>query len=299
MEYQEWVGTSSPVQSVIITKEQIMLFLQGFPEIFRTNASRIPFTFPIVLWQNVSLPWLENHGKVMIHGQQSFTYHREITYTEELFYQIRLANVRQTNSAKGMHLLDCVMNVTDTLEQPVLVSNTTLLLLDQPESPVQCPVIEQEHLSLPPQIHHIWDKKSSLAPGITLFDARIGTITGDMLLAYAEASNDNNEIHLDNQKANEAGSPRRIAQGMLILGIICNVLQELQTDALALDSVKCRFHGPILEGDTIRVIVRVESATWTTARPTLGCTLEVYIENLANPELSNLVYSGSTVYSPV
>ncbi|MEX1028450.1 MAG: MaoC/PaaZ C-terminal domain-containing protein [Paenibacillaceae bacterium] len=297
MLYQEWLGTSTPIHNVIITKEQITQFLQGIPESFRSDASRIPFTYPIVLWQNTSVPWLENHDKIVIHGQQTFKYEREIKCNEELFYQIHLANVREVKGSKGvMYLLDCVMNVKDTLEQPVLLSNTTLLLLDKPDNPLHFPRSEREKPLLLPRIHHIWNKKSTLSPGTTLFDAQIGTITGDMLYAYAIASNDNNAIHLDEQKANEVGVPHRIAQGMLILGMIGNVLQVLQTDDLMLGSLQCRFHVPIMEGDTVRVVVLIQSKLLTVERPNMDCTLEVFIENSANSKQSSLAYSGSVVY---
>lgn len=309
----------------MITRDRIASFLQGFPEPFRAETPGIPFTYPIILWQSIDVPWLpgEHGGKILIHGQQTFHYVRALRYDEELSYQIRLANIREKKGSQGMiYLLDCVMNLDDAKDQPVLRAGTTLLLLDQPPSPAAPQTVPSKVMpAWLPELRSVWNKKSPLTPGTTLIDACLGTITGDMLLAYAKASNDYNAIHLDVQKANAFGMPRRVAHGMLVLGMVGNMLQRLQTDDMRLSGLQCRFHVPIMEDDTVCVKVtiqsvaqpkpvRIKKSVGETAmgdQPGIHCLLEVFIDHsgqsnqsadsqLTSPEPRTLAYSGSAVY---
>lgn len=320
----KWLGASTSTQRTIITRTQIESFLQGFPPLFRCEASRIPFTYPIVLWQSIYVPWLpgEHDANIVIHGQQSFHYIRDIQYNEELFYQIHLANLRKKKGSQGvMRLLDCVMTLTNSQAHPILHANTTLLLLDKPESIApfapEAPHPTSTPLMLPdfPELYDIWNQRSLLLPGSTLVDASLGTITSDMLHAYAKASSDYNAIHLDAQKANEIGLPGRVAHAMLVLGMIGNMLQELQTDNMKLSGLQCRFHTPIMEGDTVYAKVIVQSVaesqiarnmkspdeTSLEDHPSIHCLLEVLIDRRdaslsTSSENKSVAYSGSARY---
>ncbi|GAA0137163.1 hypothetical protein YSY43_40040 [Paenibacillus sp. YSY-4.3] len=339
-----WQQAATLPQHSTITKERISTFLQGFPEVFRSDASRIPVTYPITLWQDVKLPWLpgDHDGKTIIHGQQTLHYFRTFLYNEKIIWQIHLASIRETKGSQGkMQLLDCVMDVKNAHAETILQANTTLLLLDQPRPSPQpkSKSHSQSHTNLvrsmtagrisPPELYGLWDKKSLLIPGAVLIDACLGTITEDMLIAYAAASGDHNAIHLDLQKALEFGLPGRVAHGMLVLGMVGNLLQELQTGHMTLRSLECRFRIPIVEGDTVfsKVIVQsvvtsqcadkgASSSEEAAARnnPGVYCLLEVFIVR-PQPDSSNseshlyaatahssgnsqriLAYSGSAVY---
>ncbi|WHX47063.1 MaoC family dehydratase [Paenibacillus woosongensis] len=336
----QWQLTSAPPQRTIITKERIGAFLQGFPAVFRSSVSSVPVTYPITLWQDVELPWLpgDQCGKTIIHGQQALQYFRVLPYNEEIIWQIQLASIRETKGSQGpMQLLDCVMDVRNAHEELILQANTTLLLVDQPKPQRQL----QSHTNpatprlarrtLPSALYGLWDKESSLVPGAVLIDACLGTITGDMLVAYAAASGDYNAIHLDAQKAVEFGLPGRVAHGMLVLGMVGNLLQELQTAHMKLRNLECRFRIPIVEGDTVFAKVIVQSVVPSQPadkgtfidgdvlneaeaqnNPVIHCLLEVFIvrpepdsscfeSNAAAPYTRGqsqriLAYSGSAVY---
>lgn len=336
----QWQLTSAPPQRTIITKERIGAFLQGFPAVFRSSVSSVPVTYPITLWQDVELPWLpgDQGGKTIIHGQQALQYFRVLPYNEEIIWQIQLASIRETKGSQGpMQLLDCVMDVRNAHEELILQANTTLLLVDQPKPQRQL----QSHTNpatprlarrtLPSALYGLWDKESSLVPGAVLIDACLGTITGDMLVAYAAASGDYNAIHLDAQKAVEFGLPGRVAHGMLVLGMVGNLLQELQTAHMKLRNLECRFRIPIVEGDTVFAKVIVQSVVPSQPadkgtfidgdvlneaeaqnNPVIHCLLEVFIvrpepdsscfeSNAAAPYTRGqsqriLAYSGSAVY---
>ena len=51
-------------------------------------------------------------------------------------------------------------------------------------------------------------------------DAAFGPITRSMLAEYADASGDNNELHLSDAAAQRAGHPEVIAQGMLSMAFV-------------------------------------------------------------------------------
>ncbi|WP_055108070.1 MaoC family dehydratase [Paenibacillus ihumii] len=321
---------AAPHQRTIITKDVIASFLEGFPRTFRPDGCRVPVTFPLTLWQNVNLPWLpgDNDGKIVIHGQQSLQYHRALQYGEELIYRIRPASIRETKGSQGrMHLLDCIMELTDSYHQPLLQANTTLLLLNRPPShpnPDHSLPVNTGRF-IPPMVYSIWDTKSPLASGTVLLDVCLGTITKDLLLAYAAASGDRNPIHLDRKKAADFGLPGQVAHGMLILGMVGNLLQELETDNMLLSSLQCRFHIPIVEGDTVYAKAVVQSACpfgtggkEASAEPAaagdeqaIHCLLEIFITRpdasisephpqAAAPSSSQgqrtLAYSGAAVY---
>ncbi|WP_181150921.1 MaoC/PaaZ C-terminal domain-containing protein [Paenibacillus sp. PCH8] len=294
MDFQSWIGESTPLQKRIITTDQIVLFAQGFPEEFRPDARSIPLTFPMIWWQQVHLPWMDLPGRIMIHGQQSFTYERKLKYDAELFYRIELANVRETTGSLGnIHLLDCTMTVTDVLKQPVLVANTTLILLEPPAVQPLFSELEPVYPQYPSEIYYQWDGKHRPSPGEPLFNASLGTVTSPMLVAYAAASSDNNAIHLDVLKAHEAGAPRRIAQGMLIGGMIGNRLQVLALDNWILCDIRYRFRSPVMEGDVVRVLVSVIN---TDNLSHLECSITVYVEHRAGVPSDLLAYEGSVRY---
>jgi len=77
------------------------------------------------------------------------------------------------------------------------------------------------------------------------------TVTQDQVNAYADASGDNNPIHLDPQFARSVGLPGTIAHGMLEMGILAEAIASWAGGNANLLSLSCRFSKPLLPGDTI------------------------------------------------
>ena len=74
----------------------------------------------------------------------------------------------------------------------------------------------------------------------------------EQLLEYSRVSGDNNPLHLDPEFAQNTIYKKPIAQGMLILGF----LAEMLTNAFGLGwvtrgSIQVRFKNPVYPGDTI------------------------------------------------
>lgn len=294
MDYQSWIKVPTPLHKKVITTEQITQFSQGFPEAFRPAPLSIPLTFPMIWWQQTNLPWLDLPETILIHGQQSLRYEHELKYDVALFYQIELVNVREANGGSGrMTLLDCTMKVSTILKQHILVADTTLLLLAPPEPQSSYLELEPGCPQYPFQIYYQWEGRYRPSPGDLVFDACLGTITGSMLVDYAVASGDNNAIHVDIIKAREAGAPLRIAQGLLIGGMIGNRLQLLNSDDWLLCELNYRFRAPVMEADVVRVLVKVVETDHLTQ---LECSISVYVELRAGFPSNLLVYEGSARY---
>jgi acyl dehydratase len=101
-----------------------------------------------------------------------------------------------------------------------------------------------------------------IAVGTQFPEATI-TVTREMLIAYAEASGDHNEIHLDEAFALSVGLPNVIAHGMLTMGLTTSVLESWLGRCDAIEEIGTRFTKPVVvpeSGTTITVAGSVTEA---------------------------------------
>lgn len=89
-------------------------------------------------------------------------------------------------------------------------------------------------------------------------DALFGPVTRSMLAAYAEASGDNNELHLDDAAAKRAGHPEVIAQGMLSMGFVGRWVTSWCPQG-GVKSITSRFTAPTPLGSHLRCEGQVRS----------------------------------------
>jgi len=74
--------------------------------------------------------------------------------------------------------------------------------------------------------------------------------TREQIRAYAEASGDNNPIHLDDDFARKVGLPGVIAHGMLQMGVMANLaVAAAGGDPRRIKRLGCRFAAMVLPGD--------------------------------------------------
>ena len=90
------------------------------------------------------------------------------------------------------------------------------------------------------------------------------TVNKAQVLAYAEASGDYNPIHIDEKFAAETPFGRTIAQGMLILSFIAEMMTaDFGEQWLKTGGLKVRFKAPVFVGDTVYTfgsLDRIEAA---------------------------------------
>lgn len=115
-------------------------------------------------------------------------------------------------------------------------------------------------------------------------------ITRDRLRAYAEASADNNPIHLDDQVAKAAGLPGIIAHGMLIAGFMAEWAVDFmraQEGGWKIAKFNTRFRAMTLIGDIISVSGSVKSVA----------PGQVKIDIQAKNQRGEIVTIGSAVFA--
>jgi acyl dehydratase len=84
----------------------------------------------------------------------------------------------------------------------------------------------------------------------SIVSERSVTFDRNQIAAYAEASGDNNPIHLNDNFARSVGLPGVIAHGLLQMGILAVVAEEA-AGGQPLRRLTCRFAGVVVPGDTI------------------------------------------------
>jgi acyl dehydratase len=77
------------------------------------------------------------------------------------------------------------------------------------------------------------------------------TFTREQIAEYAEASGDQNPIHLDSDFARSVGLPGLIAHGMLQMGILATVAAEEAGGPSRLRRISVRFAAMVVPGDTV------------------------------------------------
>jgi acyl dehydratase len=102
------------------------------------------------------------------------------------------------------------------------------------------------------------EQRPSVDPGATA--SLTTTITEEDVLRFAEATGDQNPVHLDREVAAASIFGRRVAHGMLSASLISAVLgTQLPGPGTVYISQDIRFRRPVYLGDTVTASVTVTS----------------------------------------
>jgi 3-hydroxybutyryl-CoA dehydratase len=97
---------------------------------------------------------------------------------------------------------------------------------------------------------------SDISSGQTYESER--TITDEMVIEFARITGDDNPIHLDEEAASKSMFGRRIAHGMLVMGVVSSVLgREFPGPGTVYMKQEARFLRPVYINERIRVKVTV------------------------------------------
>jgi len=97
---------------------------------------------------------------------------------------------------------------------------------------------------------------SDISSGQTYESER--TITDEMVIEFARITGDDNPIHLDEEAASKSMFGRRIAHGMLVMGVVSSVLgREFPGPGAVYMKQEARFLRPVYINERIRVKVTV------------------------------------------
>lgn len=188
-------------------------------------------------------PWLTepalgvNYEK-LLHGEQSFTIHRELRPSADLTAHHRVIAVEDKGAEKGA-ILYLEKKVSDSLTGELFATTLSTLFL---RGDGGCGGFGEVPASAPP-----------IVPGAGPIATRdIETLPSAALLY--RLNGDINPLHYDVRIARAAGFERPILHGLCTMGLACRaILQEFCGNrATRLNSLFVRFVSPVIPGETVR-----------------------------------------------
>ena len=109
--------------------------------------------------------------------------------------------------------------------------------------------------------------------GMSLSELR-RSITQDQINRYAEISGDHNPVHIDAEFANKSMFGRIVAHGMMVLGLISEMLTvDFGQDWLDRGRLKVRFRSPVYPGDLVSTTGKITGITSTDSETKVECTV--------------------------
>jgi acyl dehydratase len=99
----------------------------------------------------------------------------------------------------------------------------------------------------------------NVTPGMDLEEKVFGPVSKEDIARYAQASGDNNPIHLDEDYARKSGAPNVFAMGMLTAGYLATAVSEWFGGPQNLRRFKVRFTTRVWPGDEVVCRGRVVS----------------------------------------
>ncbi|HKP18930.1 MAG TPA: MaoC/PaaZ C-terminal domain-containing protein [Gaiellaceae bacterium] len=174
----------------------------------------------------------------IVHGEQRMTFHRPIRAGDRLVSSGRVASIEDRGANEVMVLSFETHDANGelvTAQDVVCVSRGTGANRgDAPKPPRRVEEAPREPDAV---------RRTTLAPDITF--------------RYAQASGDDNRIHVDEAFAKSVGLPGIIVQGMCLFAIALQaVVDEAPAgDAAAVRAAAVRFRSPIRPGETLETAV--------------------------------------------
>jgi acyl dehydratase len=196
-------------------------------------------------------PWMRQPGLgidflKMVHGEQGLTLHAPLPSSGAVVGRSRVTHVVDKGAGKGA-LVQTERTLHDAVSGELLatVQMQVFCRADGGFATPDCPG-DAAPEAIPP------------TPGEPA-DMQIDIATrADAALLY-RLSGDYNPLHVDPETASHAGFPRPILHGLATYGIALRalLLGPLEFDVARLRSLRARFSGPVLPGDTLRTSIWV------------------------------------------
>ena len=126
------VGKSSPPQTFEVTLDAVQRFMEatGDPALqSKEPLQYAPPTFPTTFRMRV--PELELDGSKMqlLHGEQQYTYTRQLRIGEQVTCVVHIADVRERHGQAGsMTFIVLETTGTDSQQQPVYTARSTVIV---------------------------------------------------------------------------------------------------------------------------------------------------------------------------
>ena len=126
------IGTTSTPETFEVIREAVERFMEATGDSSLNSGKPLEFappTFPTTF--RVRVPGLELDGSKMqlIHGEQQYTYARQLRIGEQVTCQVRVADIRERTGRSGS-LTFVILETTgsDSQQQPVFTARSTLIV---------------------------------------------------------------------------------------------------------------------------------------------------------------------------
>ena len=126
------IGTTSTPETFEVTREAVERFMEATGDSSLNSGKPLEFappTFPTTF--RVRVPGLELDGSKMqlIHGEQQYTYARQLRIGEQVTCQVRVADIRERTGRSGsMTFVILETTGSDSQQQPVFTARSTLIV---------------------------------------------------------------------------------------------------------------------------------------------------------------------------
>lgn len=126
------IGQSSPPQTFEITPEAVRRFMEATEDpALQSNEplQYAPPTFPTTFRLRVPGLYLDGSKMQLLHGEQQYSYTRQLRIGEQVTCVVRVADVRERSSQDGaMIFVISETTGTDSEQQPVFTARSTLIV---------------------------------------------------------------------------------------------------------------------------------------------------------------------------
>lgn len=265
MGIEEFVGDKYGPYPVRVAAEQVAAYVSVTGDDSGRWVKYAPPSFAGALLFAAAPDFLGDPGVVpytrrLVHGDQSFTWHRPVELDESLVVEGRFARARERSGVIFATFTASVLSGTE----PVIDSVSTFLMGEVAPSDVPVEQPEREVA--------VRGEYSSLPAGLQTRPPRLLRSASRLdLVRYAAASGDFNPVHFDHQSAVDSGFPGVLVHGLLMGSWLLQSVAALSSRPDPLASAKLRFRNPLRPGVTAVVESVMEDSSDGTrvARSTL------------------------------
>jgi acyl dehydratase len=256
MSLEEVVGAGYGPYEVGVSAEKVAEFVHATGDSADRWQRYAPPGFAAALLFVVAPRFLEDprvrpFTGVLVHVDQTFTWHAPLTVGESIVVSGRVDRVR---ARSGSHFVTFSADV-DSVDGERLVDAVATFLMGEGAVPeartdYQEPVVWKRELNEQPHIAplpRVGDSLSALAKSASRVD----------LVRYAAASGDYNPIHFDHDAALGAGLDGIVVHGLLMAAWAMQVGSSISARPDPLAHIKVRFRNPLHPGEPATVSGRV------------------------------------------
>lgn len=183
----------------------------------------------------LSSPAVAGHTAVLIHADQTFTWHGPLTVGTAASVT---GTVERVRSRSAVDFVTFRATVDDDSGRRMLDSTSTFLLgaeppAELPPARTEPPIADRsDHGSLPAEVDGTW-------PAVARSASRLD------LVRYAAASGDFNPIHFDHEAARGAGLAGTVVHGLLMAAWMSQLVAASVEGEAPLRAAKFRFRDPL------------------------------------------------------